>query len=338
MIIKFKADARKEQIEHLREYLTKQGFGIHESIGTTITIFGVVGDTSKIDPQSFYVFDYVDTVLRVQEPFKKVNRKFQPVDTIVDVSGVKIGGKNIVVMGGPCAVETFEQMDTITPLVQAAGATILRAGAYKPRTSPYSFQGLGIPGLDLLRQMKEKYNIPIVSEVMSIEDVPAFVENVDLIQVGARNMQNFSLLKELGKTNKPILLKRGLANTIEEWLMSAEYIMAGGNPNVILCERGIRTYETSTRNTLDISSVAVVKKLTHLPIIIDPSHAAGRWEYIESLSKAAIAAGADGLIIEVHPDPENALSDGQQSLKPERFHELVGKLRRVAEAVDRTLK
>lgn len=338
MIIKFKADARKEQIEHLREYLTKQGFGIHESIGTTITIFGVVGDTSKIDPQSFYVFDYVDTVLRVQEPFKKVNRKFQPVDTIVDVSGVKIGGKNIVVMGGPCAVETFEQMDTITPLVQAAGATILRAGAYKPRTSPYSFQGLGIPGLDLLRQMKEKYNIPIVSEVMSIEDVPAFVENVDLIQVGARNMQNFSLLKELGKTNKPILLKRGLANTIEEWLMSAEYIMAGGNPNVILCERGIRTYETSTRNTLDISSVAVVKKLTHLPIIIDPSHAAGRWEYIESLSKAAIAAGADGLIIEVHPDPENALSDGQQSLKPERFHELVGKLRRVAEAVDRTLE
>ncbi|MDD3478200.1 MAG: 3-deoxy-7-phosphoheptulonate synthase, partial [Candidatus Izemoplasmatales bacterium] len=277
MIIKFKADARKEQIEHLREYLTKQGFGIHESIGTTITIFGVVGDTSKIDPQSFYVFDYVDTVLRVQEPFKKVNRKFQPVDTIVDVSGVKIGGKNIVVMGGPCAVETFEQMDTITPLVQAAGATILRAGAYKPRTSPYSFQGLGIPGLDLLRQMKEKYNIPIVSEVMSIEDVPAFVENVDLIQVCARNMQNFSLLKELGKTNKPILLKRGLANTIEEWLMSAEYIMAGGNPNVILCERGIRTYETSTRNTLDISSVAVVKKLTHLPIIIDPSHAAGRW-------------------------------------------------------------
>lgn len=338
MIIKFKEGTRPQQIDELRLYLKNKGFDIHESIGETITIFGLVGDTSKLDPQSFYAFEYVDSVLRVQEPFKKVNRKFKPDDTIVDVCGIKIGGPNVVVMGGPCAVESLEQMDIITPLVIEAGAKILRAGAYKPRTSPYSFQGLGIPGLDILRQMKEKYNTPIVSEVMSIEDVPLFVENVDLIQVGARNMQNFSLLKELGKTNKPILLKRGLANTIEEWLMSAEYIMAGGNPNVILCERGIRTFETSTRNTLDISSIPVIKKLTHLPIIIDPSHAAGRWEYIESLSKAAIAAGADGLIIEVHHEPEKALSDGQQSLKPERFKDLLGKLKKIAQAVDRTLE
>ncbi len=337
MIIKFKEGTKQNQIEQLRSNLKKQGFDIHESIGTSVTIFGVVGDTTKIDIQSFYAYDFVDQVLRVQEPFKKVNRKFQPADTVVDVAGVKIGGTNIVIMGGPCAVETEEQMNIITPLVKEAGASLLRAGAYKPRTSPYSFQGLGVPGLSILEEMKAKYNIPIVSEVMSIEDVPLFVEKVDLIQVGARNMQNFSLLKELGKTNKPILLKRGLANTIEEWLMSAEYIMAGGNPNVILCERGIRTYETSTRNTLDISAVAVVKKLTHLPIIIDPSHAAGRWEYIESLSKAAIAAGADGLIIEVHHEPENALSDGQQSLKPERFKDLVDKCEKVALAVDRTL-
>jgi len=338
MIIKFKEGTKTTQINELRNFLKNQGFDIHESIGSTITIFGVVGDTTKLDPQSFYAFDFVDSVLRVQEPFKKVNRKFQPNDTIVSVDGVLIGGKNVVIMGGPCAVENLDQMEIITPLVKAAGATILRGGAYKPRTSPYSFQGLGIPGLDILRQMKAKYNIPIVSEVMSIEDVPLFVENVDLIQVGARNMQNFSLLKELGKTTKPILLKRGLANTIEELLMSAEYIMAGGNPNVILCERGIRTFETATRNTLDISSIAVIKKLSHLPIIIDPSHAAGRWEYIESLSKAAIAAGADGLIIEVHHEPEKALSDGQQSLKPERFTELVQKCKRVAEAVDRTLE
>jgi len=338
MIIKFKEGTKPNQLDQVRNNLKKQGFDIHESIGSTITIFGVIGDTSKIDTQSFYVYDFVDTVLRVQEPFKKVNRKFQPTDTVVDVAGVKIGGKNVVIMGGPCAVENYEEMDTITPLVKDAGATILRAGAFKPRTSPYSFQGMGEEGLDILLEMKKKYGIPVVSEVMSIEDIPLFIEKVDLIQVGARNMQNFSLLKELGKTTKPVLLKRGLANTIEEWLMSAEYIMAGGNPNVILCERGIRTYETQTRNTLDISAVAVVKKLTHLPIIIDPSHAAGRWEYIESLSKAAIAAGADGLIIEVHPDPEHAMSDGQQSLKPERFKDLVEKCRKVAVAVDRTLE
>lgn len=338
MIIKFKEGTPKKDIELLRSNLMKQGFDIHESIGTSVTIFGVVGDTTKFDPNSLYAYTFVDSVLRVQEPFKKVNRKFQPIDTVVDVSGVKIGGNNIVIMGGPCAVESKEQIDIITPLVIEAGARILRGGAFKPRTSPYSFQGMGEEGLEVLLAASKKYNVPVVSEIMSVDDLPYFIRCVDLIQVGARNMQNFALLKELGKTTKPILLKRGLANTIEEWLMSAEYILAGGNPNVILCERGIRTFETSTRNTLDISAIAVIKKLSHLPIIIDPSHASGRWEYIESLSKAAIAAGADGLIIEVHHDPENALSDGQQSLKPDRFKDLVEKCKRIAIAIDRTLE
>ncbi len=338
MIIKFKEGTTPQEINQLRSALTSMGFNIHESIGESITIFGVIGDTTKFDANSLYAYKFVDTVLRVQEPFKKVNRKFKIDDTIVDCSGVLIGGKNIVIMGGPCAVESEEQINTITPMVKAAGASILRAGAYKPRTSPYSFQGLGPEGLSILKKAKEKYHIPVVSELMSIEDLPAFLDNVDIIQIGARNMQNFSLLKELGKTTKPILLKRGLANTIEEWLMSAEYIMAGGNPNVILCERGIRTFETATRNTLDISAIPVIKKLSHLPIIVDPSHASGRWEYIESLSMAAIAAGADGLIIEVHPEPEKALSDGQQSLKPERFEDLVKKCRKIATAVDRTLE
>ncbi len=338
MIIKFKEGTTQDNIESLRQVLLERGFQIHESIGTSITIFGIIGDTTKLDPESFYAYDYIDTVLRVQEPYKRVNRKFHPENTIVEVAGIPIGSNNIVIMAGPCAVESVPQMEKIAPLVKAAGAKILRAGAYKPRTSPYSFQGYGAEGLELLSSIGKKYALPVVSEIMSIEDLPLFLEKVDIIQVGARNMQNFALLKELGKTTKPILLKRGLANTIEEWLMSAEYILAGGNENVILCERGIRTFETSTRNTLDISSVPVMKKLTHLPIIIDPSHAAGRWEYIESLSKAAIAAGADGLIIEVHPEPEKALSDGQQSLKPERFDQLVKNCQRIALAVDRTLE
>ncbi|MDP3131276.1 MAG: 3-deoxy-7-phosphoheptulonate synthase [Bacillota bacterium] len=337
MIVKFKESTEKKDIEILRKHLIDLGFAIHESVGQTYTIFGIVGDTTKFDMNSLYAFPSVDTVLRVQEPFKKVNRKFKLTDTIVDVGGVLIGGKNIVMIAGPCAVESREQVDLTTGLIQAAGAKILRAGAYKPRTSPYSFQGLGPEGLGILKDARAKYGIPVVSELMSIEDLPLFLDAVDMIQVGARNMQNFSLLKELGKIDKPILLKRGLANTIEEWLMSAEYILAGGNDRVILCERGIRTFETATRNTLDISAVPVLKKLTHLPVIIDPSHASGRWEYIESLSKAAIAAGADGLIVEVHPEPEFALSDGQQSLKPERFADLVVKCRRIAEAVDRTL-
>ncbi len=338
MIIKLKNTASEEQVSKLKNKLLNQGFELHESIGESTHILGVIGDTSGFDINSLYAYEFIDTVLRVQEPFKKVNRKFKPDDTIVNVSGIEVGGKNIVIMGGPCAVESEDQIDEITPLVKAAGAKILRGGAYKPRTSPYSFQGLGLEGLDILERAKIKYNIPIVSEIMSVDELPYFIEKVDLIQVGARNMQNFNLLKELGKTNKPILLKRGLASTIEEWLMSAEYILAGGNSNVILCERGIRTYETSTRSTLDISSVAVLKKLTHLPVVVDPSHAAGRWEYVESLSRAAIAAGADGLIIEVHQTPELALSDGQQSLKPVRFKNLVDSCKKIANAIDRTLE
>lgn len=338
MIVKLKNGVLPEQIEEIKNHLIKKGFEIHESFGKSTVIIGVIGDTTTIDPNSLYAYEYVDTVLRVQEPFKKVNRKFKPDDTIVDVDGIKIGGKNIVVIGGPCAVESKEQIDEITPLIIESGAKILRGGAFKPRTSPYSFQGLEEEGLNILKFAKDKYHIPVVSEIMSIDDIDLFVKNVDLIQVGARNMQNFALLKELGKLDKPILLKRGIANTIEEWLMSAEYILAGGNNKVILCERGIRTYESSTRNTLDISSIAVIKKLSHLPIIVDPSHAAGRWEYIESLSLAAIAAGADGLIIEVHQTPETALSDGQQSLKPDKFKNLLKKIKKVAEAVDKTFE
>ncbi len=338
MIIKLKNNVTQNEINELKKHLIDKGFDIHESFGKSTVIIGVVGDTTTIDQNSLYAYEYVDTVLRVQEPFKKVNRKFKPDDSIIDVSGVKIGGKNVVVIGGPCAVESNEQIDEITPMIIEAGAKILRGGAYKPRTSPYSFQGLGQEGLKILNKAKEKYKIPVVSEIMNVEDIDLFVKNVDLIQVGARNMQNFALLKELGKINKPILLKRGIASTIEEWLMSAEYILAGGNTNVILCERGIRTFESSTRNTLDLSSIPVIKKLSHLPIIVDPSHAAGRWEYIESLSLAAIAAGADGLIVEVHQNPEEALSDGQQSLKPQKFVALIDKCKKVAEAIDRTLE
>ena len=338
MIIKLKNNVTQNEINELKKHLIDKGFDIHESFGKSTVIIGVVGDTTTIDQNSLYAYEYVDTVLRVQEPFKKVNRKFKPDDSIIDVSGVKIGGKNVVVIGGPCAVESNEQINEITPMIIEAGAKILRGGAYKPRTSPYSFQGLGQEGLKILNKAKEKYKIPVVSEIMNVEDIDLFVKNVDLIQVGARNMQNFALLKELGKINKPILLKRGIASTIEEWLMSAEYILAGGNTNVILCERGIRTFESSTRNTLDLSSIPVIKKLSHLPIIVDPSHAAGRWEYIESLSLAAIAAGADGLIVEVHQNPEEALSDGQQSLKPQKFVALIDKCKKVAEAIDRTLE
>ncbi len=337
MIIKFKNDVKENEIDIIRKYLLNKGFELHESTGKTTKLIGVIGDTASFDPNSLYAYEFIDTVLRIQEPFKKVNRKFKPDDTIVDVSGVKIGGKKVVIMGGPCAVESESQIDEIIPIIKASGAKILRGGAYKPRTSPYSFQGLGDEGLDILQKASKKYNIPIVTEIMSVEDIPKFIEKVDLIQVGTRNMQNFALLKELGKIDKPILLKRGLSSTIEEWLMSAEYILDGGNKNVILCERGIRTYETSTRNTLDISSIPVIKKLTHLPIIVDPSHASGRWEYVESLSLAAIAAGADGLIIEVHQSPETALSDGQQSLKPDKFNNLIKKCKKIAQAIEKDL-
>ena len=275
--------------------------------------------------------------MRVQEPFKRANRSFHPEDSVIDVSGVKVGGRKLTVIAGPCSVETEQQIVGVAKSVKLAGASLLRGGAFKPRTSPYSFQGLKEEGLDLLKIARKETGLPIVTEIMSARMLERFVEDVDLIQVGARNMQNFELLKELGRTNVPVLLKRGLSATIEEWLMAAEYIMAGGNDNVILCERGIRTFETYTRNTLDLSAIPAVKKLSHLPVIVDPSHAAGLWWMVEPMAKAAVAAGADGLIIEVHNDPEHALCDGAQSLKPERFARLMGELSGIAKIVGREL-
>ena len=337
MIIVLKSTATQEEKAKLQAKLISQGFQIHASDGVNTTILGLVGDTAHIDIEDIMVNDCVEKVLRVQEPFKRANRAFHPENSIIDVAGVPIGGKKIQVIAGPCSVESQQQIIEVAQDVKAAGAGLMRGGAFKPRTSPYSFQGLKETGLDYLKAAREATGLPIVTEIMSADKIERFVEDVDLIQVGARNMQNFELLKELGKTNKPILLKRGLSATIEEWIMSAEYIMAGGNDNVILCERGIRTFETFTRNTLDLSAIPAVKKLSHLPVIVDPSHAAGMWWMVEPLAKAAIAVGADGLIIEVHNDPEHAKCDGAQSLKPDRFSKLMTDLRGIAQIVGREL-
>ncbi|WP_278673811.1 3-deoxy-7-phosphoheptulonate synthase [Acidaminococcus fermentans] len=337
MIIVMKKGAPKEASEKLKKSLEQRGFTIHDSIGESQEVLGIVGDTSILDPEDFMVNEWVDKAMRVQEPFKRANRMFHPEDSIIDVSGVKVGGKKLVVIAGPCSVEGQQQMNTIAASVKQSGADMLRGGAFKPRTSPYSFQGLGDKGLDLIRQAGNANHLPIVTEIMSADKIDEFVEKVDLIQVGARNMQNFTLLKELGKLQKPILLKRGLSATIEEWLMSAEYIMSEGNENVILCERGIRTFETYTRNTLDLSAVQAVKRLSHLPVIVDPSHATGKAWMVPTMSKAAIAAGADGLIIETHNDPQHAWCDGAQSLSLSAFEKLMQDLRILAPAVGREL-
>ena len=337
MIIVMKPGIPAEEELRVKSLMESKGFQIHESRGANFTLFGVVGDTAAFDMNQLRVYDCIDKVMRVQEPYKRANRMFHPEDSIVDVCGVKVGGKQITVMAGPCSVETREQIIGVAEDVKQMGAAILRGGAFKPRTSPYSFQGLQETGLDLLKEAKAVTGLPIITEIMSADKIERFVEDVDVIQVGARNMQNFELLKELGKTDKPILLKRGLSATIEEWLMSAEYIMAGGNDSVILCERGIRTFENYTRNTLDLSAIPAVKKLSHLPVVVDPSHAAGMWWMVEPLAKAAVAVGADGLIIEVHNDPEHALCDGAQSLKPERFDRLMQDLKIIAGAVGREL-
>ena len=337
MIIVMKPGIPAEEELRVKSLMESKGFQIHESRGANFTLFGVVGDTAAFDMNQLRVYDCIDKVMRVQEPYKRANRMFHPEDSIVDVCGVKVGGKQITVMAGPCSVEAREQIIGVAEDVKQMGAAILRGGAFKPRTSPYSFQGLQETGLDLLKEAKAVTGLPIITEIMSADKIERFVEDVDVIQVGARNMQNFELLKELGKTDKPILLKRGLSATIEEWLMSAEYIMAGGNDNVILCERGIRTFENYTRNTLDLSAIPAVKKLSHLPVVVDPSHAAGMWWMVEPLAKAAVAVGADGLIIEVHNDPEHALCDGAQSLKPERFGRLMQDLKIIAGAVGREL-
>lgn len=318
MIIVLKQNSTKKQIDALSSMLESHGVQVNTWEGTQKTVLGLLGDTTNIDMSFIQAQEVVESVKRVQEPFKKANRKFHPGDSIIEFGDFKIGGDVPVIMAGPCSIESYEQMDSITSCIKKAGAQILRGGAFKPRTSPYAFQGLREGGLTLMIEMKKKYNIPIVTEIMSSNHLDLFNE-VDIIQVGARNMQNFELLKQLGRTQKPILLKRGLSSTIEETLMSAEYIMSGGNNKVILCERGIRTYETFTRNTLDISAIPAFKHLSHLPVIIDPSHAAGIPWMVEPLSMAAIAAGADGLMIEVHNNPKKALSDGAQSLTNEEF-------------------
>lgn len=336
MIIVLKPNTSKENVARVEELIKRKGLDTHVVNGAEMTVIGCIGDTTRVDPKIFEVDSSVDKVMHVQEPYKLANRAFHPEDSVVDVSGVKVGSGNMAFIAGPCSVETFDQVLEIAKSAKASGANLLRGGAFKPRTSPYSFQGLGLEGLDILYKVKEEVGLPIVTELMSAEYLDIFEEKVDLIQIGARNMQNFDLLKQLGKVKRPILLKRGLNATYEEWIMSAEYIMASGNENVILCERGIRTFESYTRNTLDLQSIPVLKKLTHLPVVIDPSHAGGKWWLVDSMAKAAVAAGADGLMVEVHNDPENALCDGAQSLKPEKFDKLMKELTAIANAVGKT--
>ena len=338
MIITMKKSATKADIEHVMKQLKDKGLQIHESIGENLNVFGVVGDTSQVDPKRIEANKHVESVVRVSSPYKKASRMFHPEDTVVEVNGIKIGGKEkIVVIGGPCSVEGKDMICHIAHEVKDAGGVMLRGGAYKPRTSPYAFQGMGTEGILALALARKQTGLPVVTELMSADKLDEFIEHVDVIQIGARNMQNFDLLKAVGKTNKPVLLKRGLANTIEEWIMSAEYILSEGNTNVMLCERGIRTFEPYTRNTLDLSVVPIIKKKTHLPIIIDPSHATGDWELVEAASLAAIAAGADGLIVEVHDHPECAWSDGAQSLKPDNFKELIRKGKAIAGVIGRAM-
>lgn len=336
MIIVLKPRTTEENLNRVIKMVETKGLEAHVVRGEEMTIIGCIGDTVRIDPRLFEVDQSVDKVMHVQEPYKLANRAFHPEDTIVDVSGIPVGGGHMAMIAGPCSVESEEQVIDVAKAVKEAGANMLRGGAFKPRTSPYSFQGLGLEGLEMLCRAKEETGLPIVTELMSGEYLDIFDEKVDLIQIGARNMQNFDLLKQLGRTKRPILLKRGLNATYEEWIMSAEYIMASGNENVILCERGVRTFETYTRNTLDLQAIPVLKKMTHLPVVVDPSHAGGKWWLIDTMAKAALAAGTDGLMIEVHNNPDCALCDGGQSLKPEKYAVLLEQLRRIAPIVEKT--
>lgn len=337
MVIVIKSKAPETEIQRLKKKLEVLGVKVYRTKGENCSIFGLVGDTSQLNTNMIECDEIVEKILRVQEPYKLANRLFHPEDTVIKVGDNIIGGDKITIIAGPCSVESEQQIVAIAEDVKKSGAAFLRGGAYKPRTSPYSFQGMQEDGLKLLKIAKEKTGLPIVTEVMSVNLIDKVAEYADIIQIGARNMQNFDLLKEVGKTKKPILLKRGLSATIEELLMSAEYIMASGNTQVILCERGIRTFETYARNTLDLSAIPILKKLSHLPVIVDPSHATGLWWMVEPLSKAAIAVGADGLIIEVHNDPANALCDGAQSIKPKRFNTLVNSLREIAKIEGKSL-
>ena len=337
MILVLKQGADERKVEQLKQELVERGLKLHLSQGLNTSLIGLIGDTTEVDEEWLGALDVIESVKRIKEPYKKANRNMHPQDTVIDIAGKKIGGGHFQVIAGPCSVETREQMTEVAMDVKKSGAGLLRGGAFKPRTSPYSFQGLGEEGLKMLLQAGKASGLPIVTEIMSADHLPLF-EDVDIIQVGTRNMQNFELLKELGKIRKPILLKRGMANTLEELLMSAEYIMAGGNEQVILCERGIRTFETSMRNTLDISAIPMLKSKTHLPVIVDPSHAAGIRFMVEPLTMAAVAAGADGIMVEVHNNPEKALCDGKQSLTPEGFDSLMEKVRKTAVFFGKTME
>ena len=337
MIIVLKPDATKKQLDHLLERIKALGLKPMVSKGTERTIIGVIGSEDALRVQPLEVIPGVEKVMPVLKPYKLVSREFKPESTVVDIGGVQIGGKSVVIMAGPCSVENRPMLLETAAAVKRAGAKILRGGAFKPRTSPYSFQGLRGDGLKLLREAGKKSGMPVVTELMDIRDLPLLEEYADMIQIGARNMQNFELLKEVGLSRKPVLLKRGLSATITEFLLAAEYLLSQGNFNVVLCERGIRTFEDQTRFTLDLNAVPVIKRLSHLPVIVDPSHGTGSWEYVEPMAKAAVAAGADGLMIEVHPNPEVALSDGPQSLLPKKFAALVRETRKVAKVVGRSL-
>lgn len=339
-IIVLKPDSKEQDVRHILKKLESKGLKANVSAGTERTIIGVIGDTSKVtedEEDAIKAMACVENVVRILKPYKLASRDFKKENTEINVHGNIIGGKRIHVMAGPCAVENKTTMMNIAEKVKDAGASFIRGGAYKPRTSPYSFQGLGEEGLQYLASAREKTGLPVITEIMDPRDMDVIMEYTDIIQIGARNMQNFRLLLEVGSANKPVLLKRGLSSTIKEWLMSAEYIMSRGNQQVMLCERGIRTFETATRNTLDLSAVPVLKQLTHLPIVVDPSHGVGRWDLVAPMAKAAIAAGADALIIEVHTNPEEALSDGEQSLRPDIFAELMKELKPIAQAVGREI-
>ena len=337
MVIVMKPGTSQEEIHRLAGQLEEQGLKVGITNGVGCSILGLVGDTTAVDMDKLSINDHVERVMRVSEPYKRANRKFHPEDTVVRVGDVKIGGGSFAVMAGPCSVESEAQIIEVAEDVKASGASLLRGGAFKPRTSPYSFQGMGVEGLELLLEARAATGLPVVTEIMSPKYCELFEEKVDVVQIGARNMQNFDLLKEVGRMSKPVLLKRGLSSTYEEWIMSAEYIMSEGNENVILCERGIRTFETYTRNTLDVSAIPAVKQMSHLPVIVDPSHAAGMYWMVEPLALAGIAAGADGLMVEVHNDPPHAKCDGQQSLTPQNFDALMSKVSALVDLVGKTL-
>lgn len=339
MIVQMKPQATRTEFDRITAFLIQKGFEIKDVSSQNIMVFGIIGDTKSLNATDLEAFEGVSQVTRVSTPYKLASRSFKKTDSIIKIrNGLEIGGDKFIVMAGPCSVESYENTYEIAKRAKASGATVLRGGAFKPRTSPYAFQGMGVEGLEILRKVADEFDMAVVSEIMGEDMIEAFEPYVDIYQIGARNMQNFHLLKQIGaRTQKPILLKRGLSSTIEEWLMSAEYIMASGNPNVILCERGIRTFEKYTRNTLDISAVLAIQELSHLPVVIDPSHAAGKYSMIEKLSMASLAVGADGIIVEIHPDPEHALSDGAQSLKLDKFDHMMDSLKKLAEVLDKEI-